>query len=405
MDCYYYQWHTPDFCWLSFDADAQLYRIGYGGLLKAAALFFSELLPTLRTLIKGRDPRRIGWCAPYFAGVDRLSAAGQDELEKLLSTLERFFAFFADWMVQVTRTIPPTMRPAREEETLAEDAAAAYRKLIQTRARLQMTGDPGREGLAEARAAAQADCDRLLRQIGGESWLELLYTAQQNCADDLRRQDRLVAEQEEAVYLLARQPSAPAVELRRKQERLDALRLLRDELALRLHLTDEDARAALQAELPIHYPAPASVRRGELPRNSLLDAELMNALHRLLKQHHADPAEQDAGIMNRCSLQLQKGLNKLVFAYNEVTALPAFPEDAMLVTIDGSHNLINSLEPLGKLQKLNNVLMDYNAGLESLKPLDGCPLLVMVNAYGTKVKEVTFLTQKSVIVNFNPSVS
>ncbi|MBR4068927.1 MAG: hypothetical protein IKK08_09920 [Clostridia bacterium] len=316
MDCYYYQWHTPDFCWLSFDADAQLYRIGYGGLLKAAALFFSELLPTLRTLIKGRDPRRIGWCAPYFAGVDRLSAAGEDELEKLLSTLERFFAFFADWMVQVTRTIPPTMRPAREEETLAEDAAAAYRKLIQSRARLQMTGDrtPEYEALLETRAAAQSDCDRLLRQIGGESWLELLYTAQQNCADDLRRQDRLVAEQEEAVYLLARQPSAPAVELRRKQERLDALRLLRDELALRLHLTDEDARAALQAELPIHYPAPASVRRGELPRNSLLDAELMNALHRLLKQHHADPAEQDAGIMNRCSLQLQKGLNKLVLS-------------------------------------------------------------------------------------------
>lgn len=316
MDCYYYQWHTPDFCWLSFDADASLYRIGYGGLLKAAALFFSELLPTLRSLFTGRDPRRIGWCAPYFSGVDRLSAMGEDELEKLLSTLERFFAFFADWMVQVTRTIPPTMRPARAEETLAEDAAAAYRKLIISRARLQMTDDrtPEYEALLETRAAAQSDCDRLLRQIGGESWLELLYTAQQTCADDLRRQDRRVAEQEEAVYLLTRQVSAPADELRRKQERLDAMRLLRDELALRLHLTDEDARAALRAELPIHYPAPAAVRRGELPRNSLLDADLMNALNRLLLQYNTEPAEQDEGVMNRCSLQLQKGLNKLVLS-------------------------------------------------------------------------------------------
>ena len=98
-----------------------------------------------------------------------------------------------------------------------------------------------------------------------------------------------------------------------------------------------------------------------------------------------------------------KGLNKLSFAYNQVTVLPTFPEDAELITIDGSHNLITTLEPLAKLQKLNNVLMDYNENLDSLKPLDSCPLLVMVNAYGTKVKEVSFLTQKSVIVNFNPS--
>ncbi len=98
-----------------------------------------------------------------------------------------------------------------------------------------------------------------------------------------------------------------------------------------------------------------------------------------------------------------KSLNKLSFAYNQVTTLPAFPEDAELVTIDGSHNLILSLEPLANLKKLNNVLMDYNEGLDSLKPLDSCPLLVMVNVYGTKVKDVTFLTQKSVIVNFNPS--
>ena len=135
-----------------------------------------------------------------------------------------------------------------------------------------------------------------------------------------------------------------------------------------------------------------------LSHNAINDVSLLADCASLLTLDVSNNKLTDISALNAL-----KGLNKLVFAYNEVTALPAFPEDAMLVTIDGSHNLINSLEPLGKLQKLNNVLMDYNAGLESLKPLDGCPLLVMVNAYGTKVKEVTFLTQKSVIVNFNPS--
>ncbi len=320
MDCYYYQWHTTDFCWQSFDSDAARYRIGYGGLLKAAALFYSECLPTLRRLMTsdGRESRYIGWCAPYFSGIGTLSAAAQDELEKLLSALQRFLAFFAGWMVQITRTIPPTMRPARQEETQLTDAANAYRQLVAKRAQLQMTDQhaPGYQSLLDARAAAQADCDRLLRQIGGESWLETLYNAQQVCTDALRRQDRLVAEQEEAIYHLTHQDqrlTAPD-ELRRRQDRLTALRLQRDEYALRLHIVEEDARAAIRAELPIHYPAPAAVRRGELPTNSLLDANLMNMLNRLLAQYALDPAEQDTGVMNRCSHQLQKALNKLVIS-------------------------------------------------------------------------------------------
>jgi hypothetical protein len=124
MDYYYYQWHTTDLCWQSFDSDAARYRIGYGGLLKAAALFFSECLPTLRRQMTsdGRESRNIGWCAPYFSGIGSLSAAGQDELEKLLSALTRFLSFFAGWMVQVTRTIPPTMRPARQDQPLTAPA-------------------------------------------------------------------------------------------------------------------------------------------------------------------------------------------------------------------------------------------------------------------------------------------
>ncbi len=96
-------------------------------------------------------------------------------------------------------------------------------------------------------------------------------------------------------------------------------------------------------------------------------------------------------------------LAELYFAHNLVKELPAFVPESVLVTIDGSYNQISKLDALSGLAHLNNVHMDYNAKLSSLKPLDTCPLLILVDAYGTKVKNVSFLTDKSVIVNFNPS--
>lgn len=90
------------------------------------------------------------------------------------------------------------------------------------------------------------------------------------------------------------------------------------------------------------------------------------------------------------------------FASNQVAALPAFPTDCLLITIDGSHNLLTSLEPLSGLEHLNNVYMDYNEEIEDVECLADCPLLILVNVYGTKVTEVEALTDQSIIVNFNP---
>lgn len=95
-------------------------------------------------------------------------------------------------------------------------------------------------------------------------------------------------------------------------------------------------------------------------------------------------------------------LTRLYFAHNTVTALPAFAPDTPLITIDGSHNLIISVAELAQLPHLNNVLLDYNPDLEDVTALDTCPLLILLNVYGTKVTEVEFLLDKSVIVNYNP---
>ena len=90
------------------------------------------------------------------------------------------------------------------------------------------------------------------------------------------------------------------------------------------------------------------------------------------------------------------------FSQNEVTALPAWSADCTLVTIDGSHNLLESVDALSGLKSLNNVFMDYNPELASVDALASCPMLIQVNVYGTKVTDVESLTKQSVIVNYNP---
>ena len=98
-------------------------------------------------------------------------------------------------------------------------------------------------------------------------------------------------------------------------------------------------------------------------------------------------------------------LNKLVyfnFSNNEVTELPQWDASCALVTIDGTNNQLSSIDILGNFKSLNNVFMDYNIEISSVEALMGCPVLIQVNVYGTKVTEVEMLTKQSIIVNYNP---
>ena len=90
------------------------------------------------------------------------------------------------------------------------------------------------------------------------------------------------------------------------------------------------------------------------------------------------------------------------FSNNQVSQLPQWPSSSSLVTIDGSYNLLSNLSGLKNLQKINKVLMDYNEDIESIDVLADCPVLIQVNVYGTKVKDVKKLTDQSIIVNYNP---
>lgn len=99
-----------------------------------------------------------------------------------------------------------------------------------------------------------------------------------------------------------------------------------------------------------------------------------------------------------------KQLTSFNLSHNQVEVLPTFHKECTLVTIDASYNLLSSVEQLAGLGDLNTVNVDYNEAIESLEPLDSCHVLIQVNAHGTKVTEVEFLTEKSIVVNYDPTI-
>ncbi len=123
IGCYYYQWHTRAFSWESFDTEGALYRVGYGGLMKAASFFFGECYPVLRARIRGESAadRGVNYVSAFFSGVKRMSGSERAKLEKALDSLYRLLAFYVNWMEQTLRTLPPALR--RESASGGEEAA------------------------------------------------------------------------------------------------------------------------------------------------------------------------------------------------------------------------------------------------------------------------------------------
>ncbi len=126
----------------------------------------------------------------------------------------------------------------------------------------------------------------------------------------------------------------------------------------------------------------------------------ISALKACTKLTVVDISGNQIGTLDALSSHIN--ITYLKFAHNQVTELPKWDSSAAFVTIDGSYNQISDLTPLGNLKNINNILLDYNENIQSVAPLATCPVLIQVNVYGTKVTDVTMLTEQSIIVNYNP---
>jgi len=95
-------------------------------------------------------------------------------------------------------------------------------------------------------------------------------------------------------------------------------------------------------------------------------------------------------------------LEKLNCSNNNLFYLPIWPAGSALSVLDAAHNSIGSLGPLAKLEELTYVYLDYNQ-LTTLDPIANCYRLVMVNAYGNNITDVSKLTEHNIIVNYDPT--
>lgn len=138
----------------------------------------------------------------------------------------------------------------------------------------------------------------------------------------------------------------------------------------------------------------------DLGHNNLTEVKMLTALTGLNELNLSNNA-----ISSILGLETMAHLRILDVSYNQILELPPFPKGAELVSIDLSHNQVTLLDPLANLEWLNIVNADYNPEITDLLPLDSCQMLLKVNVYGTKVTEVSFLTAKSIIVNFDPTIN
>ena len=132
--------------------------------------------------------------------------------------------------------------------------------------------------------------------------------------------------------------------------------------------------------------------------NALTDISKVSVCKSITELHISDNKLTDVS-----SLSALPNLLYLNMANNQVKKLPDFEKDVPLAYIDCSKNALTSIDGLAKLKKLINIYAGYNDGIKSIKNLADCPMLMQIDVFGTKVKDVNALTSKGIFVITNDS--
>lgn len=107
-------------------------------------------------------------------------------------------------------------------------------------------------------------------------------------------------------------------------------------------------------------------------------------------------------IISVTPLNHMSALEVLDFAHNDVYEIPYWEGGGNLRIIDGSYNNIESIDTLWNMNNLTYIYMDYNK-ITNVGNLANCPNLVMVNVYGNDIISVNMLTERDIIVNWDPT--
>lgn len=319
---YIYQMHTPTFSWESFDAEEKHYRLQFGGLLKAGAVLMAECYPHIvkqledDRLIRNYD---VNYYAAFFGAARRMNAEQREALIAELDAAASFFRFYGRWMIQMLRSLPPTMRNALESEERITAATEHYQLLLRQNAQVR---------LLEKRLAQQPSPET-------ERQLETLRPSAQTLAEEQQQLDAPLSQQDRnSILYYARQNAKAAlhrirVGLEESRHTLEELRAEFPERATQAQIDLQDQTvAANQRQLERQecvleaveadwqqatFNLPAGARAAEqmeIPRNDLINAELALMLETLLEDTarersltHEAVAEQLLGRIETLSIQ------------------------------------------------------------------------------------------------------
>lgn len=326
IDCYYYQLHSRTFGWNSFDDEEDAYRAGYGGLIKASVAFFAECYPYLHARITGEKrmwKNVVSYYAAWFSGVSKLSAQQHAVLEKNLDALYHCLAFYCNWMYQIVKTMPPTLRGDRASEEAARDAAERYERLLDRHVLLMEREEQKEEKKAGNRALREEYEQMVHRQredvqlLGGALYLEMVKGAQSRQREALLVQESAAAELAERIALWHGEDAA-LIEphfLQQEEERLDAMRRVQESMRARQAKISEDIRDAVRENILSVEGKLEKAEEGSLPENDLFSPRLLLALNELLRQYGMKREAREYARIDKLGVQLQRGLNRLVVSH------------------------------------------------------------------------------------------
>ena len=108
-------------------------------------------------------------------------------------------------------------------------------------------------------------------------------------------------------------------------------------------------------------------------------------------------------LLNVDTAALLPSLEELDFSHNEVSQLPDFAKNHPLRVLRAEYNQISSLKKLSGMSNLTHLYLNYNPEISTIHPLTSCSALQEVYIYGTKVKNVSELTDKGILVVYSPN--
>lgn len=302
--CYVYQMHTATFSWESFDTEEKYYRLRYGGLLKAGAVLLAECYPHIIANLE--DDRRIrnmdvNYYAAFFGAARRMDSERREALVGEMDAIATFFRFFCRWMIQMLRSLPPTMRTALEGEKRIAAASEHYQELLRQRATLRLlerrkTGQDVPEAerqVGEHTALLQTlteEQKELDAQISQQARNSMLYYARQNAKAELMRIRVELEESQRALEELRAETAGRVSQAQIDQQEQAVLatqRRLERSVCLGEVIEEEWKLAVFNLPNASHGEEPM-----DIPANDLINADLAALLEPLLDSSRKPGAKE-----------------------------------------------------------------------------------------------------------------